>query len=649
MQVSPCLILKRHRRNAVAGVVAAALIFAMIFTAGMGYYVYESRADLINSQAQLAKLAAGQQSNQEQLAISVSQSSGSLVLDVYNVGGIPATVTAVFVTSEAAVTGTILTNYAGSSYLVGTLALNATLPLTLAVGASTAGIHNNIMINPAACSGCLIGTVYVNVLTLRGNVFSAEYPLPVETILTTATEPTVTTGTTGTLTVLTSTSSTTSSWTTLATSSTQTNGFAVGTNSLIVTMNACPGSGTPTVTYNTSCVVVPAIYQGDEVILTVSVTNYATAPMSTYVVFQSIGTNGASVTGSSGGLPGSYDCATGVTPTPQTINPSTTSTFICTFYANTGSTAGTVTFIGYAVGTYTTSTLGTSTVTMTTTSGTTTIPTTTSTTSGTATLATTTLTTIGTTKTNTVTVTTSTTSGTSTITNPTSTSSTATYSVTTTGSSNQITSAETTSDTLQLGNPSSGVTGPWIDNPYYFRYASEEHQAFSSAAIMSASGNHEVMYHVEVTNTANVSLTILQYSFMIYFNFNEQEMDFYIVNPATTWSSTLTAYNCATTGGAPTGSSCITGTVPVGGTALLTLAACEPTSPGDTYFMWAATGGGDSNSACSNNNASFVATSSQGEGEVGFVVVEYSLQNSKTGVWSTFAQTLPLEATYVSA
>lgn len=584
MQVSSCSILKRHRRNAVAGVLAAVLIFALIFTAGIGYYAYESQANLVNSQAELAKLAADRQSNQEQLGLAVSTVSHgpnnvSLALQVYNVGGITTTITAIFVTNAAAVTGGLLTNYAGSPYLVGTPALNMTLPLSLVVGASTAAIGRSIMISSNAYDYAG-GTVYVNVLTSLGNVFSAQYPPPAPTISVTTTAPTTSISTAVTSVTTTSISSTTSSWTTLLTSTGSVQGFAVGTNSLVVAMDACSGTGTTTTTFGTTCVVVPAIYQGDEVILQVSVTNFAPVALSTDVVFQSVGTNGASVTSSSGGLPSSYNCASGTTPAqtiPADTGTPTTSTFTCTFSANIGNTAGTVTFIGYAVGTYT-GVLG-----------------------------------------------------------PVS-----------------VTSAEASSNMLQLGYSASGVTGPWIANPSYFRYASEEHTAFSSAAILSASNNYDVMYQVQLTNTANVSLTVLQYSFMIYFNFAEQEMDFYIVSN-TAWSSTLSPYNCVSNSPtAPSGSSCTvggkaqqnctslgSGCVPVGATTTITLAAC---SPAGTYFMWAALGGGDTNSACSANNAKFEPT----EGEVGFIVVEYAFYNPKTSDWSTFAQTLPLEATYIS-
>ena len=143
-----------------------------------------------------------------------------------------------------------------------------------------------------------------------------------------------------------------------------------------------------------------------------------------------------------------------------------------------------------------------------------------------------------------------------------------------------------------------------------------------------------------MTNSANNSLTILQQTFFIYANFNEQEMDFYVVNPITTWTSSLGAYACTNTGsgGSPTGSGCVQ--VAVGATQTLTFAACAPDS---SYFMWANTGGGNGN--CGSNDASFSPT----EDELGFATIVYTYQNPTTHVWYTFAQTLPALDSYIKS
>lgn len=566
MQVSARLVSGR-RRNGIAGVIAAALIFGMIFTAGIGYYVYENQVYILNSQAVVNKDAANLQASQERLGLVVSevhhgQNNDSLSLAVYNVGGVSATMTAVFVTASPAVTGKMLSKYAGSPYLVGEPALNVTLPLSFAVGASTKATGHNIMISSAAYNYAG-ATVYVNVLTLLGNVFTVQYPPPPATTSIVTTGSTATTSTTTTTTVTASTASTISHWTTLTTSSGSVQGFVVGTNSMIVSMEACPGSSP----FGTSCVVAPAVYQGQEVILKVGVTNYAAADMTTHVVFQAVGTNGASVTVSSpapctGGKTANYTI-------PADTGTPTTYTFTCTFSANTGSTGGTVTFIGYAVGSYT-GPLGVI----------------------------------------------------------------------------AITSAEASSNMLQLGNPASGITGPWALNYYSYNYASAEHTTFSDAATMSASGNHEVIFQVKVTNTANASMTVLKYSYLQFFR-TQQEMDYYLITPVTTYTTSISAYNCVSNApSAPSGSSCAVGVVAVGGTTTLSFAAC---SPGTAYWLWYRTGGGLTSSdpgysTCNPNTNGFNAP----EGVVGLAVVVYSVYNSNSAKWYTFSQTLPFQGSYIS-
>jgi hypothetical protein len=210
-----------------------------------------------------------------------------------------------------------------------------------------------------------------------------------------------------------------------------------------------------------------------------------------------------------------------------------------------------------------------------------------------------------------------------------------------------ITSAEATSNPLALGNPANSLVGPWVLNYFSFNYASNEHHAWASAQTIDASANHQVILQVQVTNTANASLTVLKYTYLQVVR-TSQEQDYYLVSPVTTWTSSLSAYDCANTGagGAPSGSSCTVpqqncatlgnGCVPVGSTLTLSFAAC---STGGTSFMWANTGGG--NGACSSNNANF----SPPEGLVIFVVIVFEYYTG--GQWHTFAQSLPAMGVYL--
>ena len=574
MQVTNDAILNPERRRAVAGVFVAILVFGLIFTAGVGYYLSVSQNSLLASQAAIKQQAAALQASQEHLNLAVYRVSGGshdnwVFVEAYNAAGVSVTMTAVYVTNSG--TGGLLslsTTSSKSPYLVGKPDLNVSLPLTLNVGVNTTAMSGcttgkgcSIGINTTAFSYTHGTAIFVNVLTSRGNVFSIGYQYPPKSGSSTITS-TKTFASSTTITYASTVTATTASTTTLVTSSTLGVGFGVGTNSLVVTMKACPGTSS----FGTACVVAPTVYQGGEVILKVNVTNFASVAMLTYVDFQSVGTNGASV---SNHAPDS--CSGGTAPTqniPANTGTPATVTFTCTFSANTGPTGGTVTFIGYAVGTYT-GPVGPV----------------------------------------------------------------------------QITSAEATSNPLPLGNPTSSLTGPWVVNYFSFNYASSQHNAWAPADVISSSANSKVIFQVQVTNTANASLTVLQYSYLQMLR-TQQEMDYYLIQPVTTYTTSIQAYNCMDSAGVPSGSSCTpvqtncsvlgNGCVPVGYTMTLSFAACAPAS---ASFMWGNTGGGP---GCSSNTAGF----NPPEGVVGFIVVVYGFYNA--GKWNILSQTLPFQGLYVS-
>jgi hypothetical protein len=189
-----------------------------------------------------------------------------------------------------------------------------------------------------------------------------------------------------------------------------------------------------------------------------------------------------------------------------------------------------------------------------------------------------------------------------------------------------------------------------VVNYFSFNYASSQHNAWAPADVITASSNSKVIFQVQVTNTANASLIVMQYSYLQMMR-TSQEMDYYLIQPVGSWTSSIQAYSCPVgASGAPGGSgdycgnpaptSCTVlsnGCVPVGFTTTLSFAACAPDS---ASFMWASTGGG--NSACSGNTAGFNAP----EGVVGYVVIVYGFYIA--GKWSVFSQSLPFFGVYVS-
>lgn len=332
-------------------------------------------------------------------------------------------------------------------------------------------------------------------------------------------------------------------------------------------MRACAGTTSPGQAYGTTCArpQPPAVYSAEEVILLINVTNFANVGMSVVADFQSVATNGAGATPQSSTttppIPsGAESCVVagqpsqGQTSQAQNIAPNGgKATFLCTFIATQGSSGGTITFLGYAVGTY---------------------------------------------------------------------------------SSGQVTSAETLSNPIDVGNPLSSVAGPFVG--ISFEYASKESTTFSSAVEVSNSGNEYVIWQATLENTANASVTILEYSFLLAARV-AQEKDYYIVQPVSSWTSTtLSSYACALgTSNAPTGAQCSTaqtncsalgnGCVPTGDSVTLDFAATDIAGTG---WEWGTSGGFNPPEAITM-----------------FVIVEYDYYNA--GVWNVLSQAIPFTGTYL--
>ena len=210
-------------------------------------------------------------------------------------------------------------------------------------------------------------------------------------------------------------------------------------------------------------------------------------------------------------------------------------------------------------------------------------------------------------------------------------------------SSSYVTSAETLSNPINIGNAISSISGPF--SGISFEYATKESTTFTSADVVSQSDptNEYLIWQATVENTANASVTILDYSFVLAARV-AQEQDFYIVQPVSSWTSTtLGAYACANTatGGGPTGASCPTtqtqtwyencptaedGCIPTGDTVSLDFAASGISGTG---WQWGTSGG---------FNPPEVITM--------FAIIEYDYYTG--GAWHVLAQSIPFTGTYVT-
>ena len=331
--------MRLRRRKGIAAVLSVIIIFAMIAVVAVGFFAFMLTNNLSLNQAATSKEGSQITQASEHLSLSVVHySSGpEFGVRVSNTGGVSSTITAVYVTSPS---GQALSQGAsGSEYLVGPTALNITLPLNILPGSSTAamtacsGKACNIGINAAAVNYNGKGDVEINVLTLAGSVFTAQYPISVAVSTTTSTSIGTTTTSTfpgGSM----STSSTTTTTATQSWSGTTTTIVGQGTPSLILSLSA-------------SCTTVCAsqsVLNGGTITVTGTVTNLATSQATG--VSLTMAPVGGVPTGTATVAP-SGSCS----PSSSTIASGGQGIFTCVYSASTGTTGGTITFDGYAQGT----------------------------------------------------------------------------------------------------------------------------------------------------------------------------------------------------------------------------------------------------------------------------------------------------------
>ncbi|MGD0318920.1 MAG: hypothetical protein ABSB56_04420 [Nitrososphaerales archaeon] len=197
-----------RRRRAISGIFGSMIMFAILFTAGIGFFIFINTSTLKDAQANQQEQQALQQASQEVLSIRVGLSTtpdhwnntGDLWLRISNTGSSAITVIDIFVTNTAM--NRIMSNSTvskGSPYLA-TFSppakgdLNYSLPLTILPGFSTAQMSGcgpvpgcDIAISKASYS--YTGSpVVVSVLASSGQIFSAQYPPTPETTSVTMTQ-----------------------------------------------------------------------------------------------------------------------------------------------------------------------------------------------------------------------------------------------------------------------------------------------------------------------------------------------------------------------------------------------------------------------------------------------------------------------------
>ncbi|MDG7012768.1 MAG: hypothetical protein JRN11_04480 [Nitrososphaerota archaeon] len=155
----------KSRRKGVAGIIAAVLMFTMLFTVGAGYFLYVNQANTVYTKALLAR--AGGISSQAEEALSLATGitpGGHISVYANDTGGIGINITSLYVLGPSG--ATLVCMGVG---LPSGCANGAPFPVWVNVGGGSGLIDTGYA--PVS------GDVYtIKVVTQRGSVFSATYP-----------------------------------------------------------------------------------------------------------------------------------------------------------------------------------------------------------------------------------------------------------------------------------------------------------------------------------------------------------------------------------------------------------------------------------------------------------------------------------------
>ena len=340
-----------RRRRGIAAVFSVIILFAMIATALLGYIIFINNSSLVANQANQVRQNQNQAASQEHLSLSVYKVSGGshnnwLWVEAYNTGGAPVTIVAVSVKNSTGRFASLSTTSSKSPYLVGKPDLNVSLPLTLSAGVNTTAMSGcttgkgcSIGINTTALPGYTSGTtVLVDVLTSTGNVFATPYPNVARTATVSGTTTSSQFSTTTIATTAAGTSTVTqTTFTTIACSNCGTTTIVgQGTPSLVVSLSACPLAGCSSSKY---------LLNGGGITLTGNVTNRYTQTITGVKIVV------APVTGIPTGT--AYVTQNGAcTPSSVNLAAGSSALFTCQYTGYSGSSGGSITFAGYAIGTY---------------------------------------------------------------------------------------------------------------------------------------------------------------------------------------------------------------------------------------------------------------------------------------------------------
>ncbi len=155
------------KRRGVAGIVAAVILFAMLFTVGTSYFIFVNNANLLYNKALVSRTNQIGESLLENLILNPSlASNGHIQFYANNTGGVNVNITAIFVLDPS---GNVLKCDGRGLPSVACGNSTPALPLVLNLGKGTSNMDTGYTY--------VTGTDTIKVITERGSTFTQTYPV----------------------------------------------------------------------------------------------------------------------------------------------------------------------------------------------------------------------------------------------------------------------------------------------------------------------------------------------------------------------------------------------------------------------------------------------------------------------------------------
>ena len=164
---------RNNGRKAISGIIAAVILFAMLFSVGASYFLFINNNNGVFESVLFNNANAAAQRFNEILAVNTIQTSSNHIgFYANNTGGLTANMTSYYLLDS---TGNVL-NCAGVGVPTPSCTSGSPFPVIINVGRGTANIPSTGTYVDTGVTPTSGATYTVKILTARGNVFSAAYP-----------------------------------------------------------------------------------------------------------------------------------------------------------------------------------------------------------------------------------------------------------------------------------------------------------------------------------------------------------------------------------------------------------------------------------------------------------------------------------------